>query len=1266
MYWWQKVVRFVGRVLLVVLVAGFTIVAFFPGVLTKYLQTYASRKYLAPLGLRVSYKGFEGDILGTLAFREITVKSVDGRFRLHLSNARLNVDFLRLLRRDLSLDKLFIEQMSLELPPIQAGVTRSIIDFSQMPWLSVQKLTILDGQITRGADQYELQLSGKFDLSDALVMEHLALKLVSPEREDTLHLAGERIAFDGQRLTVDSGEIGYRGSYVSLSGQVQVIPSIELDLQVASNQFKRPAALPDWLDYGTISGHVTGPPGALKCEISMQLVARGRTLDQAEFEFQLTPGGIRLDRSVFALGSQRVEATGDISFDGKAVLNASFAQARLSDFLPMFPALVLDGEATISSYLEKGEPRIATLTLSLDRLAFLDNEFHDVHGGVARNGSVWTITDTASLRFAGSDFQLWGSADEDMQMLDLEIYLQSEGLEELLSKLGWVPVGGAANGQVWINGPWDDPAVTGAIMLRGTHYQDFTIGQAFIQFILDHTRSHPRGRLFASMGDLDFMGLSAEGGEAEFIFAGDTLFAKTLRLYHGLDKLDTRGYLALSDPLKLVLDTVTVWHNTEMLTGGHSILQRAGARVELSPLALNVAAGVIDLSGAWADRDNFTLEATVDQIDMVRLQRFIGVPPRIRGSVNASASISHIDGQMTLSGSVHASEGELDQVPFTAMSSEFYLRDNRLSLRRLDWLHGDGGVAISGVLSYGRDRDHLMGIGALDSLALRVDLNRMPLEDLQSILPWRFETGGLVTGTITATGPAKAPIYDGDLVIANPRFDRLHGEHLAGQLHYSQQELTFSDLTFTTNVGAYMGGGTLPIDLRPTTGTLDIIRDAPVDMAFSGRSSRLEFITAFFQDDIDSLKGEFAIELALSGTFQRLIRNGRLEVQNGALQLFMMENPITGIQGEVVIENNLLRVVRLEGHTPRDRQRGRDNSRLAVAGTMELTRFFKPYFNLRIAGEDVYFARPFKEIEAVGSPAFSIVGRDSIYFRGEFTPNQNQIVLRLDLAPPENYALRKIDEGTIVIYDIHVPLYAGAIVDNTEINAEIEGEITLLKVGSEEFRFAGTIEVIDGSFVYNGYEFVFDEARVTLDPSVFNPQFYIRATTQVDAPGSDASGSGGRSDPELIDVTLVMTGTLEDHQFAFDYNSSAYTESDFLQLFALGKDPSGSVDPALTAGLSLKDILLRRIQEDARQASGLDRFRIQTMSPRTLIPSLQQVRIHIGKRLSPRLYVGLRADPTLSFNQYQIAYRLNRNLSVVGSVDQDGLYQGALRFKLRY
>lgn len=1248
---WQKILQFLGRALLVLLVAGLTVIAFFPGVLTKYLQTYANRKYLSPLGLRVSYSGFEGDILGAIKFRDFTVTSETGGFALIAKNAVLNVDYLRLLRRDLALDELFVERLHLQLRAVGASVPPQRFDLGTLPWVSIQDLTIANGHISQGDSQFWLRLTGELDVSDVITLSAAHIAIASPQFPDTAWLQGERFTFDGARIELDAGSFEYRDNLVAVDGRLAVLPNVELDLQFSSDHFQPPDALPQWLECYSIEGQLTGHPASLRGEISMGLITSGRPLDQADAVFQLTSDGIRVDRSVFKLGGQRVEVRGVIPKDGSLTLTTSFSQARLADFIPGLPDLVLDGAVGLEVDWAGGRPTAMELDLALNHINYRDNTFRDISGKVALDGQVWTIKDTTTLRFSGSDIQLWGSADAGSETLDLELYLQTDSLDGLLAALDLPPVGGRANGQVWASGSWDNPSVTGAVMLNETHYQGLTVGQAFIQFIMDSTLTHPRGRLRASTGDLDLLGVPAEGGEAEFIFKGDTVYASTLRLYQGMDKLDAHGYISLTDHLQVVLDTVTVWRNTEVLTAGHATVQWAENGADIRPATVEVAGGTLILSGKWFDGDNFAVQASADEIDMERLLRFLGMPTRITGTASAAVDLSLRAGRPVLTGTLAAAEGEFDQLPFSNLHADFSLLDRRLDIQEFVWQHAGGEGSFRGALDYTWDPSRPGGLGALESIDIQAIFVDLALSDLRPVLPWRFDTEGSLTGKLTARGPAEAPIYSGDFRIEDPRFDRVVGERLEGHLRYDQQVLAFSDLALTTASGSFSGGGTLPIDLRPTMGTLGVVKDAPVDLAFAGATSRLDFLTPYFAD-IDSINGDFDIELSLTGTFRKLVRNGRVTARNGRIELFIMENPIVHVQGDLVIEDNLLSINRLEGRTPRDNQRDKDDSHLAVSGTMDMTRFFKPYFNLQITGEKVYFTRPLKEIEVVGSPSFTIVGRDSIYFLGQFTPEPNGVVLRLGFAGPESYALRKTDEGTIVVYNIHVPLYSGATVDNGDVNAEIEGEITLLKVGSEEFRFAGSVDVISGSFVYNGYEFLFDEGRITFESSTFNPQFFIRATTQVE--------------PDMTDVTLVLSGTMEDHLFSFEYSSAEYTESDLLQLFALGKNPEEAVDPALSAGLSIKDILLRRIQEDARQASGLDRFRIQTTSPRTLIPSPQQVRIHLGKRLTPRLYVGLQADPTLSFNQYQIAYRLNRNLSVVGSIDENGLYQGGLRLKIRY
>ena len=1251
MKWWLKGLRSLGKVLLLVLVAASTVIVFFPGLFTKYLQSYANRKYLNPIGLRVSYSGFVGDLFSTFQFQDITVAARDGTFTLRAEDARMNIDFLRFLRRDLFFEEISVGRLHLNLPSADSSSTIDRLGTDRLPWVSIQNFSVENATVSRGDTDFWFRADGNLDLTDVITLEDARIDLAHPQLPDTLYLAARRFAFDGRRVDISAGEVSYRDNFVALNGSVQVTPKVDVDLQVKSDHFQRPAMLPGWLDCRSVEGRLLGELESLECRLSLVLFAQNRPLDQTEMDFKVTGRGIRLHRGLFVKGSQHIEVRGEVDLGGSMSLEVSFLGARLNDFLPTVPELILDGTAGLQVNWHGDEIDSLQLTLALDRLVYRDHVLRGINGGVAMGNRVWTITDTTCLQFAGSNIQLWGSVDAGQEALDLEVYLQTDALGDFLDSLGLVPIEGRANGQLWVSGSWSDPSLTGAVMLSGTNYGQIKVGRAFIQFLLDDAITLPRGRLYASTGDLNLLGVPVEGGEAEFIFEGDTVFASTFRLYQGLEKLDTRGYLTLSDPVHVVLDTLTAWRNTEVLAGGPVLARRVGERVEISPTTLSIAGGQITLSGGWMHPGNFTMQTSSERVDLERLLRFLGRPPRLRGVVDASARLSMRDGRLALSGTMAATDGEFDEIPFTRLSSEFLLKDNRLAFKQLHWRHQDGEAAATGELIYAWDDTRFGGMGLLDSLDLRGWLDGFQFHDLQPILPWPHETYGRTTGTFTAIGPAADPVYTADLSAVNPRFDRITGELLTGRLRYEGEQLAFNDLELRTATGSYAGGGTLPADLRPATGKLDVIRDAPVDLAFSGTTIQLDIMTPYF-GDVDSLTGEYEIELSLSGTFKRLIRNGKLSARNGKVELFVMENPIVGVEGELVLADNLLMVERLEGHTPHGRRRGRDDSHLTVSGTMDMTRFFKPVFDLQLTGEHVYFTRPLGEIEAVGSPAFTITGRDTVYFRGDFVPDPDQAFLRMEFTGPESYVLKKADEGTILVFDIHVPLYSGATIDNSDVNAEVEGEITITKVGSEDFRYAGTIDVLSGNFVYNGYDFVFDEGTVTLEPSSLNPRFHIRATTQIE--------------PEF-DVTMVLTGTLEDPQLSFeDLPSVSYTESDLFQLFALGKELE-EVDPALAAGLSLKDLILRRIEKETRQVYGLDRFHIQTTSPRTLIPELEEVRIHIGKRLSPRLYVGVQADPTQSFDQYgyQVTYRLNRNMSLVGSVDENGL-QIKYRLKFRY
>ncbi|MEE9464692.1 MAG: hypothetical protein V3W14_03835, partial [Candidatus Neomarinimicrobiota bacterium] len=227
---WKNSLSAIGRVVVLLMVASATLVIFFPGLLTKYMQLYANYKYLDPLGLRVSYKGFEGDLFGTMKFERVLVTTADGAFNLAAENADLNIDFLRLIRRDLSFDEVRLGNLRLELPAGEAGGWSANQGLPELPWISIQNLLIDDAQITHGDRQFWMQLSGHLDVSKDVTLKRSRVAIVYPEEPDTLSLESDLLAFSGASLVIQNGLLSNGTNRVELTGLVQLDPRLELDL----------------------------------------------------------------------------------------------------------------------------------------------------------------------------------------------------------------------------------------------------------------------------------------------------------------------------------------------------------------------------------------------------------------------------------------------------------------------------------------------------------------------------------------------------------------------------------------------------------------------------------------------------------------------------------------------------------------------------------------------------------------------------------------------------------------------------------------------------------------------------------------------------------------------------------------------------------------------------------------------------------------------------------------------------------------------------
>ena len=228
---------------------------------------------------------------------------------------------------------------------------------------------------------------------------------------------------------------------------------------------------------------------------------------------------------------------------------------------------------------------------------------------------------------------------------------------------------------------------------------------------------------------------------------------------------------------------------------------------------------------------------------------------------------------------------------------------------------------------------------------------------------------------------------------------------------------------------------------------------------------------------------------------------------------------------------------------------------------------------------------------------------------------------------------------------------------NSQIYAEVFGELNLAQVGNQEVDFGGQIIVEDGSVF--SYKDNFDQLKgiVSFDNKGFNPDIDVSAQTMIDDERIDLSMRGGIDN---LDIVLE--------------SGSGFSESDILELLTWGKRFE---DQELTStGFGNQTVSILGTLLENQLETNLKESRIGMMNFVDDIDisgaaglfqgANEDFEVTTKTKISDKTFLNLSYKRSFSLNQDQsqvgVEYKLNRHFSVVGNVDEEG----KLNFKYRY
>jgi translocation and assembly module TamB len=519
---------------------------------------------------------------------------------------------------------------------------------------------------------------------------------------------------------------------------------------------------------------------------------------------------------------------------------------------------------------------------------------------------------------------------------------------------------------------------------------------------------------------------------------------------------------------------------------------------------------------------------------------------------------------------------------------------------------------------------------------------------------WRAYLGTQLTGHSTVAGSLDmhGPLFhsagwvvNGDLTAVSLDFEQV-------KLH-NQDPVRFVLANHTINIQQLhmLGEGT---DLA-AHGSVQLTGDRVLDLAADGRLD-LKLLTGFDPDLTAS--GLATINMTVAGTTADPLPQGRLQFVNGALSYATLPSGASELNGSLIFNRERVHIENLTART--------GGGTLAFQG--DATYFNQQLnFNLTATGKDVRLRYP-PGVSSTANAELHWVGmRSASTVSGEITINKIAVTPGFDFSSyldrgrqgaPLTAANSPLNN---VKLDIHVQT-APELQMRTAI-ARLSGDADLRLRGSvARPAVLGRVDILEGQATFHGTRFTLERGDINFtNPVSIEPQLNLQASTHV----------------RNYDLNITVTGT-PDRGLNLNYRSEPpLPKSDIIALLALGRTGDESAQLQEQSGQSVfNDQATALILSEALNSSVSSRFQRLfgasniKIDPQGLAtennPISNTPQITIEQEFVNNLSLTYSTNVSQSSQQIiQGEYYFNRNLSFVGTRDQNGVVSFDLRVRRR-
>ena len=912
----------------------------------------------------------------------------------------------------------------------------------------------------------------------------------------------------------------------------------------------------------------------------------------------------------------------------------------------------VNGTIMLEGTIQKNNINDVSVTIEVNESELYGDRDISISGTFSYNDQVLLIESPLSFAIGPSSVTLKGyinlldrTLDMDLKLNDASIFLINNFWSDSLNS-------GFATGDLQVSGTIDNPSIRAELECRDLGYHDTFLDQIKMNVHWIPAQSGGDGFFRGKIGRGSWRKYVFDNGLVDIAFSQDGIDIQSAEFNQSENFLQISGILS-PDSILTLNHMQLAYENHYFINVIPFSVEFEPDKIEIHPFKIHIDDGIA--SGHMTIRDKIKGIFHLTNVNADVMKLFTDdIRYHVSGTSFGDISIADRDDHLEVKMDLTLKNGIAARQKFSEMKLKGSLYKSLLNVEEVSLIADDRKrIIISGFVP----------LGKIDNRDREFDFNII-FDELDMSLLTQFSQSstfmdGKISGSYHLGGSTRKTLYNFDLYIGDAIWDRLPLGTVTTEGLFDGKRLYFNKYISSYNGSKLSGAAFLPIDYNIASENFgEYFKDDSMWVYVTGHTKTLEFLTTYMTN-VDSINGDFDFELEVKGPRYNLIRNGYLTSHEATIYSIQLDDPIYNVQGYADLYHNHFEWKSLAGSMVKEPTDLKKHN-MFVSGSMDMTQFFKPIYDLNIKGEEIYFRTLLGDFEGIVNVDLSLTGRDTIEIAGMIEPVD--AVMYQEFVSDSDVEAVDDKDGTVINYKLNFPITGDFALRNSQIDAHLSGELSMTKFGNKSSDFGGELYVRDGKFYYYGDVFNISEGYMSLDKKGFNPYLDISAQTKINQ--------------EQIYIHLV--GRLDNPQLVLE-SSSGFSNSDIIELLTIRSRFEDQEISATGFGKSAQNILgaylERQLEKNILQVTGLgqagliDNLSISGTAGLIDPNSYQEFTISAERQISDNLSLNYSyhrsfslSNPTM--NKVGVELRLNRYVSLVGNVDETGNMH--VKYRLRY